>query len=73
MRQIFIVVAVTLLLAACTRLHSNVSTYSNIQDGYQGKTIAIAPLNDEQANSMEFWDFARRVEARFAAKGDPST
>lgn len=69
MRHLLIVPAVALLLVACSQVHSSVSSYSTIQDGYQGKTIAVVPYDDQQGNSMEFWDFARRFDARFSAKG----
>jgi hypothetical protein len=69
MRKIVIGIAAALALTACARVQSNITSYSQIQSGYEGKTIAVVPYNDEQANSLEFWDFARRLDGRFAAKG----
>jgi hypothetical protein len=69
MRKLVIGVVAALVLTACARVQSNITSYSQIQSGYEGKTVAVVPYNDEQANSLEFWDFARRLDGRFAAKG----
>jgi hypothetical protein len=69
MRILVLGAAAALALIGCARVQSNVTSYSQIESGYEGKTIAVVPYNDQQANSLEFWDFARRLDGRFAAKG----
>lgn len=69
MLRAFIAVAAAALVGACAQVESNVSAYCSIDSGYQGKTIVIVPLDDTQANNMEFRDYTRRVEGHFAQKG----